>query len=166
MREPDDLQIALRSVREADFEALFHQMRDPASVWMAAFTSEDPDDRARFDAHMAKVLALPDATLQVVTCGGEVVGSIGSFVSDGHTEITYWVDTAWWGRGVASRAVALLLEEVRVRPLYARAASDNAASLRVLEKAGFVVVGTEVSFAPGRGTEIEESILRLDGATA
>jgi len=48
------------------------------------------------------------------------------------------------------------------RPLYARAASDNAASLRVLEKAGFRRIGVNRDFAPGRGEEIEETILRLD----
>jgi RimJ/RimL family protein N-acetyltransferase len=48
------------------------------------------------------------------------------------------------------------------RPLYARAASDNAGSLRVLKKAGFQAVETECSFAPARKTEIEETILRKD----
>jgi hypothetical protein len=48
-----------------------------------------------------------------------------------------------------------------VRPLHARAASDNAGSLRVLRKSGFKVVGTETSFAPGRNADIEETILRL-----
>jgi RimJ/RimL family protein N-acetyltransferase len=47
------------------------------------------------------------------------------------------------------------------RPLHARAASDNRGSLRVLERAGFTVVGTEVSYANARGTEIEETVLRL-----
>jgi hypothetical protein len=44
----------------------------------------------------------------------------------------------------------------------ARAASDNVGSLRVLEKAGFRRVGVNRDFAPGRGEEIEETILRLD----
>jgi RimJ/RimL family protein N-acetyltransferase len=44
----------------------------------------------------------------------------------------------------------------------ARAASDNVASLRVLEKAGFRRVGVDRGFAHGRGEEIEETILRLD----
>ena len=48
------------------------------------------------------------------------------------------------------------------RPLYARRASDNVGSLRVLEKAGFRRVGVNRDFAPGRGEEIEETILRLD----
>jgi RimJ/RimL family protein N-acetyltransferase len=81
---------------------------------------------------------------------------------DGQAEVTYWVDRAAWGRGIASRALALLLEEVPTRPLRARAASDNAGSLRVLEKAGFRIIGTEVAFARARGAEIEETILRLD----
>jgi len=55
-----------------------------------------------------------------------------------------------------------LLDLVPVRPLYARAASDNAESLRVLQKSGFKVIGTETSFAAGRNGEIEETILRLD----
>jgi RimJ/RimL family protein N-acetyltransferase len=46
--------------------------------------------------------------------------------------------------------------------LYARAASDNAGSLRVLEKCGFEAVGTETSFAAARNEAIEETILRLD----
>jgi RimJ/RimL family protein N-acetyltransferase len=55
-----------------------------------------------------------------------------------------------------------LLAETAERPLYARAASDNIGSLRVLEKAGFRRIGVNRDFAPGRGEEIEETILRLD----
>jgi RimJ/RimL family protein N-acetyltransferase len=153
--------ITLRAVQDSDLDALYRQQRDPESVRMAAFTPEDPDDRQRFDAHMAKVLTNPENTTRAIIWHGEVVGSIASFVIDGDTEITYWIDRAAWGQGIASRALAVFLETVRTRPLHARAASDNAGSLRVLEKAGFRVIGTEVSFAQARGTEIEETILRL-----
>jgi hypothetical protein len=90
----------------------------------------------------------PGITLRAVTCDGQLVGSIASFVSGGETEITYWIDRRAWGRGIASRALALFLGQVPVRPLHARAASDNAGSLRVLQKAGFEIIGTEKSFAP------------------
>ncbi|MBP2327537.1 RimJ/RimL family protein N-acetyltransferase [Kibdelosporangium banguiense] len=63
---------------------------------------------------------------------------------------------------VTSQALALFLDTVEVRPLHARAASDNLGSLRVLQKAGFTVVGTEISYARARDTEIEETILRLE----
>ena len=152
--------VALRLIEDADLDALFEQQRDPESVRMAAFTPEGPDDRSRFDAHMARVRTSPEITNRAVTYGGQLVGSIASFVVDGHTEVTYWIDRAWWGRGIASRALALFLDVVAVRPLYARVASDNPGSLRVLRKAGFTATGTEKSFANARGTEIEETILR------
>ena len=67
----------------------------------------------------------------------------------------------YWGQGVASQALALLLDTVPVRPVYARAASDNVGSLKVLQRAGFTIIGTEISYANARSTKIEETILRL-----
>lgn len=154
--------VGLRSVEDGDLDAIFDQMRDPEGVWMAAFTADDPSDRAAFDAHMAMVRSSPGIWLRAVTWDGQLVGTIAAFVADGDTEVTYWIDRAWWGRGIASRALALLLDQVTTRPLHARAASDNAASLRVLRKSGFAAIGTEVSFARARGGEIEETILRKD----
>jgi RimJ/RimL family protein N-acetyltransferase len=154
--------IELRPVADSDLDALFDQMRDPESVRMAAFTPDDPDDRNAFDAHMAKVRSSPGITHRAVICDGQLVGSIAAFVYEGETEVTYWIDRAVWGRGMASRALELLLDLVPARPLHARAASDNAGSLRVLQKAGFEIIGTENSFAPGRNCNIEEAILRRD----
>jgi RimJ/RimL family protein N-acetyltransferase len=146
----------------ADLDALFDQMPDPQSVWMAAFTPDDPDDRTAFDAHMARVRSSPDIALRAVTCDGQLVGSIAAFVLEGQTEVSYWIDRAVWGRGVASRTLGLLMALVPVRPVHARAASDNVGSLRVLQKSGFKIIGTENSFAPGRNSTIEETILRKD----
>jgi RimJ/RimL family protein N-acetyltransferase len=155
-------EIALREVRDEDLDGIFEQMRDPEGVWMAAFTAEDPDDRAHFDAHMARVRAAPGVTMRAITQDGQLVGHVAVFQSDGDLEVTYGVDRAAWGQGVASRALALLLQEVRVRPVHARAASDNLGSLRVLEKAGFQIIGTNRDFAQARKAKIEETILRLD----
>jgi RimJ/RimL family protein N-acetyltransferase len=47
-------------------------------------------------------------------------------------------------------------------PLYAGAASDNAASIRVLAKCGFVLVGEGRGFAHGRNEDTDEVVLRLD----
>jgi GNAT superfamily N-acetyltransferase len=109
-----------------------------------------------------KHFSTPDITLQAVICDGHLTGSIASFPAGGQTEVTYWIDRAAWGKGIATRALALLLELVTARPLHARAASDNAGSLRVLQKCGFKAAGTERSFAAGRNEDIEETILRLD----
>jgi RimJ/RimL family protein N-acetyltransferase len=155
------VEVALRLIEDSDLDALFDQMRDPESVRMAAFTAKDPNNREAFDAHMATVRTSPDVIMRAVTRDGHLVGSIASFVVEGDTEITYWIDRSAWGQGVAGQALTLFLRAVAVRPLYARAASDNVASLRVLRKANFTIIGTEVSYASARGAEIEESVLRL-----
>jgi RimJ/RimL family protein N-acetyltransferase len=154
--------VALRPIEDSDLEALFDQMRDPESVRMAAFTSRDPDDRTAFETHIAKVRTAPEITIRAITADGRLAGSIASFVVDGDTEVTYWIGRSHWGQGIASRALALFLDTVPVRPLFARAASDNMGSLKVLQKTGFAIIGTETSYANARDTEIEETILRLD----
>lgn len=155
-------EVALRPVEDADLDALFEQMRDPESVRMAAFTTKDPNDRAAFDAHQAKIRSTPGVTNRAITVDGRFVGTIASFVMEGDTEVTYWIERSSWGQGIAGRALALLLAEVPTRPIFGRAASDNAGSIRVLQKAGFVITGTDTGFANGRDAEIEETILRLD----
>jgi len=97
----------LRPVVTTNLEPIFEQMRDPESVRMAAFTVEDPSDRNGFDAHMEMVITSPEITLRAVTSDDLLVGTIASFAFDGSTEVTYWIDRAYWGQGVASRALAL-----------------------------------------------------------
>ena len=152
-------EVALRPVEDSDLDAFFERMRDPESVRMAAFTAKDPDDRAAFDAHMTKVRALPDAINRAITVDGRLVGSIASFIVEGDTEITYWIDRSYWGQGIASRALALLLELNPVRPVFARVASDNVGSLKLLQKAGFEITGTERSFANGRNADPRQAAL-------
>lgn len=154
--------VELRPIEDSDLDALFEQQSDPESVRMAAFTPKDPNDRNAFDAQMARLRTSPDITVRAVTRDGQLVGSVASFVFEGNTEITYWIDREVWGSGIASRALALFLDLIAVRPLYARAASDNTGSLKVLQKSGFAIIGTETSFADGRNAEIEETILRKD----
>ena len=155
-------EVALRAIEDADLDAVFEQMRDPESMRMAAFTSANPDNRPAFDRRMASQRASPEITMRAVTHHGRLVGTIACFVIEGETEVTYWIDRAAWGRGIATAALALFLELVPHRPLYARAATDNGGSLKVLHRAGFTTTGTERSHAPARGSVIEETLLRLD----
>src|ERR1700733_7135826 len=94
--------VALRPVEDSDLDALFAQMRDPEAARMGAFTPEDPDGRAAFDAHTARVRNAPGITPRAVTCDGQLVGTVASFITGGQTEVTYWIDRAWWGRGGAA----------------------------------------------------------------
>jgi RimJ/RimL family protein N-acetyltransferase len=108
---------------------------------MAAFPARDRD---AFEAHWARVRADETCVARTIVVDGEVAGNIGSFVRDDAREVGYWVGRDYWGRGVATAALALFLEEVEPRrPLGAGVALGNDGSMRVLEKCGFRRVGED-----------------------
>jgi RimJ/RimL family protein N-acetyltransferase len=156
------MNVSLRPLHDGDLDAIYEQSSDPESVRMASFTAEDQTDRRAFLERMSRLRADTSVSFRVIDVDGAAAGTIGSFRIDDQLEVTYWVDRAQWGRGIATAALQILLAETAERPLYARTASDNVGSLRVLEKAGFRRIGVNRDFAPGRGEEIEETILRLD----
>lgn len=154
-------EIELRDVVEADLSIFFENQLDPEANYMAAFTAKDPADRDAFIAHWRRILNDDGITNKTILFQGEVVGSIASFEQEGELEVTYWLGKAYWGKGLATRALGKLLELVERRPLHARVAKDNIGSLRVLQKCGFIIVGEDKGFANARGTEVEEYLLQL-----
>ncbi|MFD4033179.1 GNAT family N-acetyltransferase [Streptomyces sp. NPDC058637] len=156
------MHVSLREVRDADLPLFFTFMSDPEATRMAAFTSADPSNRAMFDAHWQRIRASDTVIMRTVLADGAVVGSVGVYGSPAEREVTYWVDRAHWGKGLATAALRALLDAVPERPLHARAAADNAGSARVLEKCGFTVTGTDRGYAQARGEETDELLLRLD----
>ncbi|GIJ79363.1 Protein N-acetyltransferase, RimJ/RimL family [Micromonospora phaseoli] len=155
----DDLR--LRPVTEDDLVEFFVHQLDPEANKMAAFGSEDPTDRRAFAARWVRILTGPENLARTVTVDGTVVGHVLAFPVGDRTEVSYWIDRARWGHGYATRALTALLREVSRRPLHARTATDNAASLAVLRRCGFVVRGTDRGYAPSRGHEIDEYVLEL-----
>lgn len=156
------MQVTLREVRPQDLDFFFTLMQDPEAGRMAAFTAEDPTDRAAFDAHWARILPSGDVN-RTVLVDGVAAGHAAVYGPPGEREVTYWIDRAHWGRGVATAALRQLLALVPQRPLYARAAADNAGSLRVLATCGFTVTGHDRGFAHARGEEVDELVLTLGG---
>ena len=155
------MDIQLRPVAPADLSIFFEHQRDPVACRMAAFTADDPNDRAAFDAHWQRILANDTITVRTILADGAVAGHIATFLREGDLEVTYWIDRAMWGRGIATAALTAFLGVVATRPIHARAAADNASSLRVLERCGFAPFGRDRGFASARGEEIEEVILIL-----
>lgn len=153
--------VTLREQRGADADTVFDWMRDPVAVRLAAFTHGDPDDRERFDAWLARILGNPDITQRVIEVDGEMVGTIATFTLEGDREVTYWIDRARWGQGIASAALAAMLDLDGTRPIMGRAASANLGSTAVLRRAGFVEIGRDVDFAEGVGAEVEVTTFRL-----
>jgi RimJ/RimL family protein N-acetyltransferase len=131
---------------------------DPESNRMAVTI---PRIGEAFDAHWAEVLVDPAVTARAVIVGEAFVGTIFCFPRDGRDHVGYWIDRAYWGTGIASRALPLLLREVAKRPLFATAAASNGASVRVLQKCGFVVAQVRLSPASDRYPACEEAVLVL-----
>ncbi|WP_328428599.1 GNAT family N-acetyltransferase [Streptomyces sp. NBC_00443] len=156
------MDVELREVHDSDLPVFYRQLNDPEALRMAAFTPKDPDDRDAFDARWSRIRSSDDV-LRTILADGDVVGSAAVYGEPGEREVTYWVDRAYWGRGVATAALRGLLTEVPERPLYARAAADNEGSLRVLYKCGFRVSAHARGFANARGEEIDEVVLHLEG---
>lgn len=156
------MDVTLREVTDTDLPVFYAHAADPEGVRMAAFTAEDPSDRAYFDAHWDRIRQDPAVLARtVVDASGEIVGHAAVYGTPEQREVTYWIGRDHWGRGAATAALRELLREVPHRPLHARAAFDNAGSLRVLEKCGFVVTGSNRDYANARGEEIEEILLLL-----
>jgi RimJ/RimL family protein N-acetyltransferase len=154
----DDEGVRLRPMQSGDLPRVYELQLDPESNRMAVTT---PRTREAFDAHWAKVLSDPSNTTRGILVGGEVVGFISCFPMDGQDHVGYWIDRAYWGRGIASRALHLLLREVVKRPLVATAATSNGASLRVLQKCGFVIEQIHLAPATERHPACEEAVLVL-----
>jgi RimJ/RimL family protein N-acetyltransferase len=87
------------------------------------------------------LLANESALKRTIVCDGEVAGNIGCWEADGHTYVGYWIGREFWGRGLATQALAEVLDLVEARPVHAHVVKSNVASIRVLEKCGFVEVG-------------------------
>jgi RimJ/RimL family protein N-acetyltransferase len=153
--------IVLRDMTEEDLLTFFDQQLDPDANYMAAFTSKDPKDRDAFTSHWAKIMADDTITIKTILFDGQVAGHILSHGWFGEPEVSYWIGEEFWGKGIATMALVKFLDYYKTRPLYARAAKDNVASIRVLEKCGFTVSGEDNGFSNARGEQVEEYILKL-----
>jgi RimJ/RimL family protein N-acetyltransferase len=154
--------IELREMEDADLPILWTHLSDSTGQHVAAFTRPYHYDREAFDIHWAKILADPTILSRIVLDDGAVVGHVASFGAPDEREVTYWIGSEHWGRGIATAALMLLLELDHARPMHAQTAADNAGSIRVLEKCGFRVTGGESGFALARDREIDVVSLVLE----
>jgi RimJ/RimL family protein N-acetyltransferase len=143
--------VMLREVTQDDVPVFFEQQRDPVAIRMVYGREADPPEEAAFRAKWDRILRDETAAKRTVLFGGQVAGNVLSFLApwSGHREVGYWIGREFWGRGVATGALAAFLRQLKVRPLHARVARGNVASLRVLLKCGFTVAGDETDAAEG-----------------
>jgi RimJ/RimL family protein N-acetyltransferase len=129
------IQVRLRDVEPSDLPVFYEQQLDTDATRMAGFPARD---RAAFDAHWAtNILGNPATLSQTILVDGQVAGNIGSWPAEGVRLVGYWIGKDYWGKGVATRALAAFLQLVTGRPLHAHVVAHNVGSIRVLEKCGF-----------------------------
>ncbi len=154
--KPSD--VSLREVEEGDLPTLFEQQCDPEATKMAALPARK---REAFMAHWKKILADDSVIVRAILSGADVAGNVVCFERSGQRLVGYWLGTEFWGRGIASRAIAEFVASISIRPLYAYVAKHNVASARVLEKCGFELSGECRSGVESRGDPVDELIYTL-----
>ena len=86
-------------------------------------------------------------TFFAIAVGGEAAGGIGYVLQQDvervSAEVGYWLGEPFWGRGIATEALAAVtryaIEQHQLTRLFAVPFAYNTASCRVLEKAGYVL---------------------------
>lgn len=157
--------VRLRRTEVADVPALFRIQLDPAGNELAG---TKPRDREAFEARWRDILrpgSSAGVVPRVILVDGLLVGSINVFPQEGTESIGYWIAREHWGRGIATRAIRLLLDEVATRPLFARVIAHNVASVRALERNGFVVTSRHRTESNERYVAAERFVLRLEAST-
>lgn len=102
------------------------------------------NDAENFLQH--SISAKPITNFAVVK-DGQLAGGIGYIPKEDvyrlNAEIGYWVAEPYWGQGVGTAAIRLMVEKIREQAphiirIYAEVFAHNHASARALEKNGFV----------------------------
>ncbi len=137
----------IRPLVEADARALL-ELRVANRAFLAPFEPERPESFFTL-ATQSEVARNPDGLRFAILDGGALAGTISlsnvSYGSFRSANVGYWVSADRNGRGLATRAVAELVErafgELGLHRLEAGTLVDNIGSQRVLEKNGFEQVG-------------------------
>ncbi|RPJ23098.1 MAG: N-acetyltransferase [Chloroflexi bacterium] len=153
--------VHLRDVVETDLLIFFEQQLNPEATQMAALPSRNKE---MFMTHWIRIMADDSILIKTILFNGSVAGNIVCFDQLGEREVGYWLGKEYWGKGVATQALAEFLKDIDTRPLYAHVAKHNIASRRVLEKCGFTISGEDSFFSQALGKNVEEYILTLDAS--
>ena len=166
-----DADVVLRPSREDDVSAIREVYAEPDTRRWMGWDAELPDDtEARANiARAAK--AWEDGTWAVFriadAASDEVIGGINLRFGENDTaEISYFLRTSARGRGVATRAVRLVVrwafEQLGIERIELRVHPDNTASRRVAERVGFAREGVErASRAWPDGTRFDSIVFSL-----
>ncbi|MDP1730314.1 MAG: GNAT family N-acetyltransferase [Devosia sp.] len=129
------------------------KLADNSKIHAVLSRLPNPYTRADAVAFVEIFAQRADERPYAITLDGQFIGVVGfTFSANGEPpELGYWLGEPHWGKGYMSEAVKALLDTAfatrQYRQIRSRALAANAASLNVLEKAGFKRVreGTDES---------------------
>lgn len=142
--------LKIRKIVPTDVPAIFETYASvPAATkyisWLT-HQSTEKDTQPFVDYAMQAWNAGTDFTYIITTHGGEVLGSVGFINERGRVSFGYILGPPHWGQGYVVEALNAMLPWYAVQEwvyrLWACCDVENAASKRVLEKAGLVLEGT------------------------
>ena len=135
--------IELREYRDSDADRLVELANNPA---VSRFLTDTfPSPYTLDDAYWWIRTGSQSGIARVIEVDEIFVGSVGAEPGEGEKRkqygIGYWIGEPYWGKGIATQALSVfanqLFESTDVERLQAWVYADNAASIRVLQKAGF-----------------------------
>ena len=145
----DGTRCVVRQWRKTDAASLVHHANNANIARNLRDRFPHPYTRRDAAAFLKHAVSAPDPTNLAIDVDGAAVGAVGYV--PGHdierfsAEIGYWLGEAFWGRGIATEALQLVtahaFTQMRFLRLFALPFADNVASVRVLEKAGYVCEG-------------------------
>jgi ribosomal-protein-alanine N-acetyltransferase len=139
----------LRHWRMDDAEALVRHANNVRVARQLRDRFPHPYTRANASIFLKAATAAAESSNLAIEVNGEAAGAIGYVagidVERYSAEIGYWLGETHWGRGIVTEALVLVTDYVfttaNLLRLFALPFADNAASMRVLEKAGYELEG-------------------------
>ena len=157
--------LTLRAPRIEDAAVLFERIASDPEVtrYLAWPTHPDVAETRRV---ITELFNVGTERTWLIEREGEPIGLCGWRPTSGHAvDIGYCLGRRWWGHGLMSEAVGLLVEDVQRDPSVYRVSAychvDNTASARVLEHSGLVLEGRLVRYGmfPNISPEPQDCLL-------
>lgn len=147
--------LVLRPHRAGDADSIAVSLGDFQVARMLArvpqpYHRQDAADWLKIQAGTA-----PRSWSFAITRDGEAhIGAIDLQLRNGQWRTGYWLGRAHWGQGIMTEAASAVVERLLAAApdtvLHSGAFADNTASLRIQEKLGFKVVGSNEIYSMSR----------------
>ena len=150
--------VALRPFRQTDIQGLIAYLNDSdvtrfiTDAIARPYTEKDAVEWIEFSAGNELIKAI-DFDGQFVGC---ISATPGKFEYAKSVELGYWIGRRHWQKGIATLALSAFCRQLfattDIHRMFVSVVVDNTASIRVLEKNGFVQEGVlrQVSYKEGR----------------